>query len=335
MTDQTVTEARDTDSRLDLVRKLLAKAESTDSEAEREALTERASQLIAKYGMDRAMLADTGQEADPVVDKVIFAARPYARSFSELLWHIGSPLRAEMRSVRQWDPDDHGGRTKGAWHYGYRVFAHQSDLLRIELLYASLRNQALSGVSHITGTDQFAQDQRAYRINYLQGFSHAINLRLQRAEEDARRAREAEQDRLADEALLNGHVAGRSVELVLRDRRAVVKAAMDLAVYNITPQQRAEMDAKMAANQEKWAEQDRQAAERRELRREEQRNCPKCLVARSGYCKDHRDMRPRMGRAYHESVGADYYHVGRDDGRRADLGLTRTQVSGDSQKAIR
>lgn len=321
-----IVEARGTDSRLDLIRKLLAKAESTDSEPERVALVERASELIAKYGIDKAMLVDAGHETDLVVDKTIFVSRPYGKSFVGMLGYLARAMRAKTVSVKEWDPDDHGGRTKGAWKYGLRLFAHESDLARIELLYTSLRNQALRGASGIHGTAEFGQDRRAYVINYLQGFAHEVYFRVEAAEADAQAAREAEQTRLADEALLAGHQAGRSVELVLADRSVAVKQAFDLAVYGIDPAERARRDAQAVANRAKWDEQDRVARERRQARIAEQQSCPKCQQAKSGYCANHRNMRPVKGRQYTESVGADYYYTGRADGRRADLGVTSPQV---------
>jgi len=287
---------------------------------------------MAKYGIDRAMLAESGKEADPVVDTVIFAERPYAKPMMELLYRIASVLGAECRAVKQWDPEDHGGRSKGAWHYGLRLFIHESDLLRVRMLYASLRNQAAAGASRITGSAEYGQDQRAYRINYLDGFSSAIYYRLEQAEREAREAREAEQQELADKAMLTGANAGRSVELVLADRRVAVRNTMTLAVYGKTA---AELDAGMAANRERWAEMDRRAQERHEARVKAHQECGRCHAAKSGYCTDHRDLRPSQATSrYRESVGAEYRYEGYRDGQNADLGTTAPQVGGDRKKAL-
>lgn len=332
MTEQTITEARSTDSRLALIQKLLNKAESTDSDSEREALTERAADLMAKYGIDRAMLAESGKEADPVIDRVVFAVRPYAKAMQELLLSVAMPLGAEVRRVKQWDPEDKGGRTKGAWQFGLRLFVHESDMARIEMLFASVRNQAIAGASRITGTAEFGQDQRAYRINYLNGFSTAIWGRLERAEQSAKAAAQAEQQELADQAMLTGANVGRSVELVLADRRSVVKNAMSLALYGKT---RAELDAQNAANRDRWAEQDKKAQARWDAHVASHATCKRCSDAKSGYCAEHRDLRPTQGRAYQESVGADYFHDGHRDGQNADLGTNPGRTIGGSRKGIR
>lgn len=314
-----ITEAAGTESRLELVRKLIAKAASTDSAAEAEALTERAAELCAKYGIDQAMAAASGQATDATIDKVIWAVRPYSKEMQDLLYQIATTLGGMAKGVKQWDPDDHGGRTKGAWHFGLRVFAHQSDMIRIEVMYTSLRNQALQGAARIKGYDKFAQDQRAHRISYFEGFTTAVWSRLRRAEDEAREAQKAEDQRKADEALLAGTKEGPGVELVLADRKSVVKAAYDLAVFGITPERRAELDAQSEANRERWAEMDRKAAERRQARIAEQASCERCQQAKSGYCASHRDMRPTMGRQTYQRTGA-YFGDGYEDGSRASLG---------------
>ncbi|MEV4705532.1 DUF2786 domain-containing protein [Actinoplanes sp. NPDC049316] len=61
-----------TDRLLERVRKLLAKAESPAcTPAEAEAFTAEAAELIAKYGVDQALLAGAGPALDPVGDRVV------------------------------------------------------------------------------------------------------------------------------------------------------------------------------------------------------------------------------------------------------------------------
>ena len=60
------------DAILDKVRKLLAKAEDPAcTPAEAEAFTAKAAELIAKYGVDSALLAAADPAADPVGDLVV------------------------------------------------------------------------------------------------------------------------------------------------------------------------------------------------------------------------------------------------------------------------
>ena len=82
------------------VRKLLAKAEDEAcTPAEAEAFTAKAAELIAKYGIDAALLADTEPETDRVGDRVIVLDAPYALDKACLLFSVAGPLRC--RCVRR------------------------------------------------------------------------------------------------------------------------------------------------------------------------------------------------------------------------------------------
>jgi hypothetical protein len=330
---QPITEAKSTTSRLATIQKLLAKAEAEGvTDQERDLLTEKAAELMARYGVDQAMLAQAGKEIDPVVDKVIWTSRPFAGRMADLLGGIAQTMGAEARTVKQFDENAHGGQRKGAWKYGLRLFIHASDLQRVEMMYAAARNQALAGASKIKGYDDFGQDQKAHRDSYLEGFGHAVVGRVYRAEAAARQAAEAEREALAEEALLRGELtSGPSVALVLNDRRSVVKAAADLALYKITPAMRIEMEAKKVANREKWADQDRESQKRHAARIAEHEACERCRKAASGFCNGHRDLKPSQAsyRGY-ERVG-NYYHDGYSDGQRADLGTSGKAVSNRKQ----
>jgi hypothetical protein len=64
---------------LERVRKLLAKAEAagvTPAEAQAQALTAKAAELMAKYGIDRALLAAARPETDKPGDRVIDIPNP-------------------------------------------------------------------------------------------------------------------------------------------------------------------------------------------------------------------------------------------------------------------
>jgi len=68
------------DTMLEKVRKLLAKAKDPAcSPAEASALNDKAAELIAKYGVDQALLSATDPAADPVGDRIVTIEPPYAR----------------------------------------------------------------------------------------------------------------------------------------------------------------------------------------------------------------------------------------------------------------
>ena len=88
-----------TDALLARVRKLLAKAEDPAcTPAEAEAFTAKATELIAKYGVDQALLAEADPARDPVGDRVVALDPPYALDKAGLLLDF-KDLREVMRHV--------------------------------------------------------------------------------------------------------------------------------------------------------------------------------------------------------------------------------------------
>jgi hypothetical protein len=350
MTDQTVTEAQATTSRMTLVTKLLAKADEMAKwlesdlhahaspaevkavETERDQIIARVAELMVKYGIDQAMLVSQGQGTDPILDEVIWTDRPFSNRFHDLLYYLVEAHGARSKSIKQHTGVERKGALK--WRYGLRVFAHASDMETIRVMYTLGRNQALAGASRIKGEHKFGQDQKAHRESFVEGFTHGVWSQVNQARREAKRLAEIEAQERADQAMTEGKSAGQSVELVLADRSAAVRAAYELAVNGRSREDLARIDAQMAKNRERWAEMDRKADERRAARIAEQNACTKCKAAKSGYCNDHRDMRPSTAqpRTY-ERVG-NYYSDGYYAGRSADLGQTRTQVTNKGQTAI-
>lgn len=208
------------DSKIELVRKLLAKAESTDSQAERDALNERASQLITTYGIEDAMLSDA--VADQVTDISVEMPDPYALDWRGLMWGITRPLRVKAVATRRWN---YGRKT-----ITMRLFGFKNDVAYAEILFASLRNQAIAGMTSITSWD--AGNTTSDRKTYISGFAAAVESRLEKAAREAVQAQEAREQTAKDAALLDGnYTAGSSsVALVLRDRTDKVEEAV-AAVY--------------------------------------------------------------------------------------------------------
>ncbi len=164
------------DAILEKVRKLLAKAENPGcTPAEAEALTDKAAQLIAKYGVDRALLAATSPEIDPLADRVIMVTAPYALDKAGLFTSVAGPLRCRTVRRKQWTP--------AGYAYAMHLFGFTTDLDRVDLLYTSLLVQASLGlaVAPIPPEDSPA----AFRRTWLAGFAYAIGQRLRQAEEQA------------------------------------------------------------------------------------------------------------------------------------------------------
>ena len=84
----------DHDTLLARVRKLLAKAEDPAvTEAEAESYNTKAAELIARYGIDRAMLAAKDTGTDEITTVEISMDNPYSRDKASLLTNIAHPLR--------------------------------------------------------------------------------------------------------------------------------------------------------------------------------------------------------------------------------------------------
>lgn len=186
---------------LERVRKLLVKAEDpavTPEEAE--AYNGKAAELIARHGIDAALLAATGRTRDDVGHRVISVENPYARDKAHLLTSVADPLRCQTVHIQ------------GPGRYVVRVYGFSADLERVELLYTSLLLQATHELTHVR-PDTWGESTAAYRRSWLAGFSSAVATRLHRAEQCAA----AEQPATAD---------GTSTSVVLRDRSALVSDAV-------------------------------------------------------------------------------------------------------------
>jgi hypothetical protein len=157
------------------IRALLAKAESTDSDAEAEAFTEKAQQLIARHSLNEALLARTGQgKREPEALRVV-VERPYEQPKSELLAQIANANHC--RPV-YWPA---GGFTT--------LIGDRDDLRSVELLFNSLLVQATAAMTRAdsaaakAGTSQ----TRSFRQSFLASFAWRIGERLRESAADTER----------------------------------------------------------------------------------------------------------------------------------------------------
>jgi hypothetical protein len=160
------------DSLLARVRKLLAMAEDPAcTAAEAEAFTAKATELIAKYGVDQALLAVADPTIDPVGDRMVTVVPPYARDKSALLAAVAAPLRCRVVHLAR------RGLTRS------HLFGHATDLERVELLFTSLLVQAGHGL--VARDVPWGEHPAAFRRSWLAGFTQAIQARLWEAERSA------------------------------------------------------------------------------------------------------------------------------------------------------
>ena len=191
------------DKILGMIRGLLAKAENEAcTREEAEAYTAKAAALLAKYGVDRAMLGASDPTSDVVGDRMVPVMAPYLLDKAILLATIAQALRC--RTVRK-----SGNRGCAEIH----MFGFGSDLERVELLYTSLLVQASYGLAQAEPLPH--ETTTAFRKSWLAGFSSAIGERLREAE--TRAASDYEATRTGD---------GPSTAVVLASRDAQVNSAL-------------------------------------------------------------------------------------------------------------
>jgi hypothetical protein len=181
--------------RLDVVRKLLAKADRAATPEEAQTYTAKAVELMARHGIDAALL----DAADPGRDEIgagrIPMDDPYSAGKARLLARTASALRCRAILHEAW-----GGKVAAVTLFGFA-----SDRERVELLYTSLLLQAGSGLQRLRPARP-GESVAAYRRSWLHGFAVEVHRRLVEAESGAVAGQPAPQG------------GGRSVALVLADR---------------------------------------------------------------------------------------------------------------------
>jgi hypothetical protein len=203
------------DKLLDRVRKLLAKAEAEGvTPPEAQALTAKAAELMARYGIDRALLAAARPETDAPGSRLVDLDNPWKRVKAHLLCGLGAAMRCQCILLT----------TKT----GLRVhmFGYDSDIERTDVLYTSVLVQMSHGLA--TAAVPERASPRAWRRSWLLGFGAAVITRV-RAAEQAAAARAGQAPPQAE--------TGKSTALVLADRSLVIRAAVQRE-YPVTRQAR-------------------------------------------------------------------------------------------------
>jgi hypothetical protein len=154
------------------VRKLLAKAEDPAcTPAEAEAFTAKATELIARYGVDQALLAAADPGRDPIGDRLVALDPPYALDKADLLISVATALRCRTVRMRRERP------------LKVHLFGYASDLERVDVLFTSLLVQATYGL--VAAPVPAWEHPAAFRRSWLAGFTGAITRRLWEAERAA------------------------------------------------------------------------------------------------------------------------------------------------------
>jgi hypothetical protein len=189
---------------LDRVRKLLAQAEDDSvTPAEAQAFTAKAAQLMAKYGIDRALIAAERPETDQPANRILDIDNPWAKEKAHLLSGLASALRCQCILLS-------GSRPGSRVH----LFGFASDIDRTDVLYTSILIQMAHGLA--TAHVPEWTSPRAWRRSWLLGFATAVIARVREAEHDAVRA-----------ATVPGTTSGEKTALVLADRSLIIRRQVE------------------------------------------------------------------------------------------------------------
>jgi hypothetical protein len=195
------------------VRGLLAKAESTESPEEAEALSSKAQELMSRYALERALVDADAGDAQPVTARRLWLDAPYVGAKSLLVDAVASANRC---------------RTVLAEKLGFvTVLGDDVDLDAVETLMTSLLVQATRAmVSAGRQTTRYGVSRtRSYRQSFLVAYATRIRERLDAANAGA----VAETDRAT---ATEGAVSG-AAESVGESRLLPVLAARERAVDDL------------------------------------------------------------------------------------------------------
>jgi Protein of unknown function (DUF2786) len=194
---------------LDRVRKLLAKAEDEGcTPEEAEALTAKAAELMARYGIDRALLGALRPETDRPADRKFRFEAPWADVKAHLLAALATALRCQCVQTQT----EEGPRL--------HVFGYSSDLERAEILFTSLLVQMARALAK-QAVPAYGNSAKAWRRSWMLGYCAAVVARVRAAEEEAVAAAGADDGAAAD--------AGSSAAVVLADRSLTVRLQVSAA----------------------------------------------------------------------------------------------------------
>ncbi|CAO5164501.1 DUF2786 domain-containing protein [Frankia sp. AiPs1] len=192
------------DALLGRVRKLLAMAEAEGlPEVARESYNVKAAELIAQYGIDRALVEEAEPQRASAADLVVVVEPPFARDKITLLASVAAPMGCRLvhRTARRPTRIEHSAH----------LFGMAADIQRVQLLFTSLLVQQAYGLAASRPPEQ--EDPRAFRRSWMAGFALAVARRLAMAERVARERAQAR--RQADRAAA---ASAPSVAVVLADR---------------------------------------------------------------------------------------------------------------------
>lgn len=145
------------DKVLTTIRALLAKAESTDHQAEAEALTAKAQDLMTRHAIDEALLHAAADQKVEVGCRRVLIDSPYPYEKVRLLDHVGRANRVRVI----WMED-----LAMATVVGTPVDIDQVELLFVSLLIQATRAMTEAGAARAGSSDRSPSFRRAFLTSY-------------------------------------------------------------------------------------------------------------------------------------------------------------------------
>lgn len=152
---------------LNTVRGLLAKAESTEFDAEAATLREKAESLIITYGLEKALSTPVADQGKITTIRVDFED-PYSHRKADLLHSVANALGCKSISFY--------ARNSRRRTYA-TVVGYPGDLEQVELIYTSLLLQAARELAALPVVHQ--SYVRGQRSSFLFGFAERAGERLE------------------------------------------------------------------------------------------------------------------------------------------------------------
>lgn len=196
----------DTDARMATIRALLAKAEATTFAAEAEAFTAKASELMTRYALDEAMIWADHRNGSGVPTEIrIEVLRPFVAQKAVLIHSVAQVFGC--RAIRLGSFGDQAGELVS-------IVGFEADLKLVNTLVTSLFLQLTTAMTRpsVHMPARTSSQVAAWRRSFIMGFTATVSDRLR-----------ADHRRAADDTTAAASSTSRSVELVLRDRLAVVE----------------------------------------------------------------------------------------------------------------
>jgi len=178
----------------DVISKLMAKAEdNATTDAERNAIVERVTYLMAKHGIEEAMLSAQEKRTAPLTKHSYRLLAPYIKQRTTILHNIS--VAFGCRAIF----DNQNNRMT--------VYGYEDDQEKVFMLYGSLVIQMFTGLAQtVKPADVHG---KTFNGSWVTGYAYTVGSRVREAYEHARRDVQAES-------------TGNGMELVLADRALAV-----------------------------------------------------------------------------------------------------------------